>query len=563
MDDAVDTSPRHRAPSEARSAGRNAWLLAGALTVLAFLVRLVGLDHTPHLDEIYHTLAARSWLADGSLRLSPDGMVYSRARLFTQLVGISQAFFGESLWASRLPAAASGAALTGAVFVGTHRYGDPLSAWFAALMVMFGPVDLYLSQIVRFYTPHALLVWVAAFSVFALASDRGPDRRRVLGLVLVAGGALALAYHLQMSTALAGLALAVGGGAVALWTFRAHVVRVPWWLWVGLAAVLVVALFAVLETRFGVRLIRSYRPPRAVTIGRDPSARYYFDYFQGLFGLLWAGLPFLAAAAFVRRRRFTAFLALFALVSFIAVSFSTWRHARYVYFAMPAVYMLWALGSVSLLAWLRDAWRKRLSAGSRTPAEAGRLAFLLTAASALVAGVFAAPTIDAVVYSARMLTVSDADWTLGGYFRGEADWERAIEGLGADTPTEGTTVVASSPHKATFYLGDVDYVLLGRALRDGELLGVDGQWNRPEIATPSAMAAVLACHPDGIVLVEEREWRRPEGVPSATADYLEATLTQVPTPPGSRMVAFRWSSDRPTPLPPDWACGDDGRVSHG
>lgn len=561
------TAPRATIATSASAAGvaQAAWLAAAAVALAAFVIRLVGLDHTPHFDEIYHVLAGESLLRDGTLRLSPDGPPYGRARLFTFLVAGSMALFGETLVAARIPAAIAGALLAGAVYLSVRRYGDPLAAGLAAGLVALAPTDLYLSQLARFYSLHALLIWGVAMGVFALAAGAArPDRRGVaIALATVAG--LAIAYHLQPSAALACGAMAVAAAPVAAWTHRRRLRRVPRRAWAAAIAAAGVALVWFALAGPAGRWFAGYRNPGSIVIGRDPSARYYFDYFGRLFGVLWAAFPVLAAIAVTRRARFVTYLAMFALVSFTAVSLSTWRHERYVYFALPAVYAVAALGLSTAFRWLRDAWEARLLRGGQPAARARRAAFAIAAASALAAAAFAAPTVDAAAYTYRMLTVSDADWWLGGHFRGEADWERAARSLaGMDLPHGA--VVASSPNKAAYYLGDIDYILLARAVPrvDGRFQepGLDRQWNRPEVASADAVAAVMACRPSGVFVIERREWRRPQGVPDATADRIEGHARALAVPPDTRVMAFAWGpGDAPAAPPAGWSCGPDGRAS--
>jgi len=561
------TAPHATIATSAPAGGvaRAAWLAAAAVALAAFLIRLVGLDHTPHFDELYHVLAGESLLHDGTLRLSADGAPYGRARLFTYLVAGSMALLGETLVAARMPAVVAGALLAGAVYLSVRRYGDPVAAGLAGGFVALAPTDLYLSQLARFYSLHALLIWGMAMAVFALAAGAARPDRRGLALALAMIVGMAVAYALQPSTAVAGGALAIAAAPVAAWTYRRRlraVSRRTWVLAAG-AAGLALAWFALAGP--GPRLVAGYRNPGSITIGRDVSARFYFDYFGRLFGVLWAALPALAAIALTRRPRFVAYLAVFALASFAAVSLSTWRHERYVYFALPAVYAVAALGLSTAFRWLREAWEARLLRGGRPAARARRAAFAIAMASAVAAAAFAAPTVDAVAYTYRMLTVSDADWWLGGHFRGEADWERAARSLaGMDHPRGA--VVASSPNKAAYYLGDVDYILLARTVArvDGGFQepGLDRRWNRPEVASADAVAAIMACRPSGVFVIERREWRRPEGVPDATADRIERNTRPLAVPPDTRVMAFAWApGDAPAAPPAGWSCGADGRAS--
>ncbi len=563
----VGTAPGPPLGTSASAAGsaRTAWLTAGGLALGAFLIRLVGLDHTPHFDELYHVLAGESFLRDGTLRLSPDSPPYGRARLFTFLVAGSMALLGETLVAARIPAAIAGALLAGAVYLSVRRYGDGAAGLLAGALVALAPTDLYLSQLARFYTLHALLIWGVAMGVFALAAGAArPDRRSAaLALATIAG--LAVAYALQPSAALAAGAIGIAAAPIAGWTYRRRLRAVPPRIWALAIAVAGLALAWLALAGPGGQLLAVYRNPGSVTIGRDPGARFYFDYFGRLFGVLWAALPVLVAIALTRWPRFVAYLAVFAFVAFAAVSLSTWRHPRYVYFALPAVYALAALGLATAFRWLRDIWEARLLRGGRPAPRARRAALAIAAASAIGAAAFAAPTADAVSYTYRMLTVSDADWWLGGYLRGEADWGRAARSLAQMDLPDGA-IVASSPNKAAYYLGDFDYILLARtvARADGRFRepSLDRQWNRPGVASADAVSAVMACRPSGVFVIERREWRRPEGVPDDTADRIERYARPLGVPTDTRVMAFAWGPrDGPADPPAGWSCGPGGQVS--
>ncbi len=539
----------------------SAWITGGLIGLAALLLRLVGLDHTPHVDELYHVLAGRSLLADGSLRLSPDGMPYTRARPFTYLVAGSMALFGDGLAAARLPAAIAGALLAAAVFLALRRYGDLLAAWLAAVLVALAPTDLYLSQIVRFYTLHAVLVWLAAIAVYALVSEPIRRDRRALLLAAAVVLPLGLALRLQISTALAVAGIAAAAAPIAAWTYRARLRSAPGWVWGVLAVALAGGAVWLLYGGLGAQLLGAYRPEDALVVGRDPGRRFYFDYFSRLLGVLWDTLPLLALVAATRRPRFTAYLSILAIVSFVGVSFSSWRHERYVYFALPAVYAIAALGASTVIGWVRDSLRERLD-GALSGRRAAVAATAITALGAVAAAAFAAPTIDAVSYTYRMLTVDDADWWLGGHFRGEADWGAAAGAL-ADRTGPDVALVATSPQKATYYFGDLDVVLLGRAVprRGGRAIepAIDPQFDRPEVASPEAVLAVMACRPRGLIVSESREWRRAVGVPSETAVVIEAHARRLAVPAGARIVAFEWGpEDAPAAPPPGWACAADG-----
>jgi hypothetical protein len=66
--------------------GARSWRTeAAAVALIALTVRLIQLDHAPWVDELFHMLAARSLLTDGTLHI--NGTVeYTRAWVFTWLL---------------------------------------------------------------------------------------------------------------------------------------------------------------------------------------------------------------------------------------------------------------------------------------------------------------------------------------------------------------------------------------------------------------------------------------------------------------------------------------------
>lgn len=194
----------------------SAVLQLGLITLIALAVRWVQLHAaTPWYDDFYHLLAARSLLLDGSFSIGAGE--YERASLFTRLVAMSTAVFGDSLTAGRVPAMLAGTLWVTAVFAWTRHVAGSAAAWGAGLLFAFDPGAIYLSQWVRFYTLHGLLIWIGAISVYRLFSKPVAPWRAAL--IAAAGvGAFALAYNFVQSAAIA-------AGAAALWAAAALLPR--------------------------------------------------------------------------------------------------------------------------------------------------------------------------------------------------------------------------------------------------------------------------------------------------------------------------------------------------
>src|SRR6476469_4270054 len=190
------------APAPSASTRFQPAALAAPLAVfaVALAARLIGLHHTPYVDELNHVMAAHSLLERGTMELVPGGEPYTRARLFTWLVAALFRVFGESLAVARIPAVVAGAALVAALFVWVRGVAGRGAAWIAAMLFCFQPQSLYLSQHARFYTIQTLLCFIAATIVYRVVSDRSLSRERVAMLSIVALLLVLLALHFQVIT---------------------------------------------------------------------------------------------------------------------------------------------------------------------------------------------------------------------------------------------------------------------------------------------------------------------------------------------------------------------------
>ncbi|MDQ3810347.1 MAG: hypothetical protein M3336_08655 [Chloroflexota bacterium] len=147
----------------------------------------------------------------------------------------------------------------------------------------------------------------------------------------------------------------------------------------------------------------------------------------------------------------------------------------------------------------------------------------------------------------RMLTPTSPEESSSRPYRGQPDWgaaRRVLEPL-ADS---SAVLISGSDLKALYYLGRLDVILHATQLytpigRSPEF-GLSSTVNRPVISTPESVARVMSCVPSGLVIAERSGWRRPWGVPDATADLLEGHAERVPLPSHWQLLAFRWREPR-------------------
>jgi 4-amino-4-deoxy-L-arabinose transferase-like glycosyltransferase len=531
------------------------WLAPTLVGLLALAVRLPQLDQPAHIDELYHLLAARGWLAEGELRIAEG--IYDRAPLFTLLLAGAFALLGESLVVARLPSLLAGTALVVVVFLWVRREAGALAAWVAALLLALWSEGIAISQFARFYAVHGLLVFLAAIAVYSVV-HRQTDWRRRLATALAAGLALLVALHLQLTT----LILLVG---LTMWLVLAlglpwllHEARAPAWRWgAGLAVALggalaLLLLPTLLETGTGSAMWRAMFD--TALWGERNASRLWF--YHGLLSLshplLWSLAGVIALLALAYRPRPALFCLVLFATAFLLHSISAHKHIRYVYYALPFLFMLAGIAAQAVLPRL---WAALRAVALETTAAAGRrphpwlatglvglaLAFALAAqpdlvrAAAGLAGVYLPPD------------------------RPRPDWA-AVQPALAPWVAEADVVLTTNEPLALYYLGRYDVTVSKTRLSelgdDPDDFTRDFRTGRPVVGSPEAVASIIDCHATGVVIVEEAGWRSPNQIDNTIADLIVRRAEEIPLSPRHRMRAYAWEH----PAPPG-GCDDLPAVS--
>jgi 4-amino-4-deoxy-L-arabinose transferase-like glycosyltransferase len=516
------------------------WWNVVFIAAIALAVRAAHLGSaTPTYDEFYHLLAARGWLISGSFSIG-DGY-YDRAILFTRIVAESLRMFGDTMIAGRIPAMLAGTLWVVAVFVWTRRLAGAVAAWVAALLLALDPVAIHLSQWVRFYTLHGLLVWLGAACVYQLVTEPFRFRRAAL-LALFAGVSLAIATHLMATTL-----IAVGG--LGAWAAAMLLPRLPalssqrpelrWFLvLVGLVLVASVVWLITSGTAAG-----HWQVYRRVLPWSEPGTtgnRWYVYWLGSQYPVLWVLFPIAAVFAISRFTR----LAIFALwmfgSAFVIISFGGSKADRYLYFAMPFFFLLWGLALATLLPALLSAAERGLEtiAGRHLSPWLRRATAVALAAITIL---FAASQTGALRTSLRLVFPGGGERP----YR-MADWPLALSEL-RPLVDSADVVVSSYLLKPIYYLGRGDVTLSRTEVAELEtMLGhpaeftIDPSTGRPAISTPESLRRVMDCYESGVVLTEEYHLNRAILVTEETTAFLFANTTEFPMPPDSWVRAFRW-----------------------
>ncbi|WP_281826351.1 hypothetical protein [Jannaschia rubra] len=448
-----------------------------ALTLLAALAFRLGLLDAPgEFDEFYHLLAARG-LVDVGLPRIMDGE-YWRGILFTRMVAAVFELTGsQGLPAARLVSVAAGVAIPAVLVWWLLRVAGTGSAILAGLFAVLWPQGILEAQFVRFYAVQGLC-FLAGATALHIALDARPRAR--LALLTLTLGFWALALHFQISTAI-GIAGSLGGAAMLLARRFVHGPRG----WIVLGAILVTLLMlggaVVVFSGLGEKAVAFYRwTPEHAEHLRDYRT-FYFDQLEQTWGPLWYATPGLMVPALWLRPRLAVYCGAVFGTCFIAHSFGGMKALRYLSYAMPFLFAIWALGLVGLV---------QLIFGMMRPATA--------------IGVGAA--------CAALLLTAPFAWRSLELARGQSlpprgDWRAAQEVLGdwADAPYVATT--RELHHLA--HIGPYD-ILFGPG-RISELIppedfANDIRTGRPVVGSTEGWGRVLDCHPDGLLVTSPYFW---------------------------------------------------------
>jgi 4-amino-4-deoxy-L-arabinose transferase-like glycosyltransferase len=543
------------APDRSALAQSNVWLSIALLFAVSLLARLPGLDHLPRHDELYTLLAARGWVMDGVPRIG-DG-IYGRALLFTMIVGWLFETFGESLVVARLPAMIAGSLLVVAVFVWTRSVAGNLAGWISALFVCFSPLSIQLSQYARFYTLFALAFWLGAVGIYSLYEQR-PGWR--LGLPIAAGSVLclALSHHLQPLTVIGMLGLGVWLGLAVvlpwLWRQRGRP-RVLWTIVPSGILLAVIGAMAAIETGIAGDLWHAFTTRPLHALPRDQLWFYQLELIQR-YPTLWPVFPFLALLALATRPRPTLFCCCVFIPAFAVLSLAAFKHFIYIYFAMPFLFVVWA---VALARWGHVLWRCIVTATERAVAQVtpelpqGPCKWGLIALGVLFL---------VLSNGAPARTLLKPFGIALGADETSADWATAAAVLRPWLENASIVLTPDDVH-ALYYFGDYDIAVNPNLPSEIPSLGggdagefsVDPRTGRPAIGTAASLRLIMACYPDGLFVADLTSYpaTRAGSESPAITSLIQHEMKPIELPPESGVVAFHWERAETTSPPRECA----------
>ena len=534
------------------SAGRAGWWWFGGVLFFLAAAWLGGVfpNPTPHYDDYFHLLAARSLLHEGDLILMDGAAPYERAWVFTYAVAASQRVFGETIGVARLPSVLAFAALAAGLFAWVGRRAGWLAALLVAGLWLGSLHGLYQAASVRFYALHALAVWLGAVGLYeagraygqaarsAADSARGGwfGFRGVAGWLVLSAAGWALAWHLQATTVVAGAAV----GLAAL----PFVVR-GWWHQPGsrkgreVAGALgfATAVTAVFIAVGGWSTVRgAVQVPQLWAAHSADDWAYYHRWLTSWYWPLWWGLPLWLVLGGRRHAGLVWWSAVLLLVPVLVHSSVEVKADRYLHYALPWLCVIAGLGWAEAARIGRTLAERMTSAaglGEWPGLRRGALGLAgLGLALGVAYGMYRTPGLE------RAVRMSLGDLSRNPFHR--SDWSAAQAELRARA--YGVDAVAASAGlRSLYFLGRVEAGLSVHGAVQTELLGSRMTLAAPPISRPEQLEAFCRQHRRVLVTVDQEHWRQPAFVPDAVADWIEAQLVAVPMPEAWRIRVYEWT----------------------
>jgi hypothetical protein len=501
--------------------------------LLSISIRLLNLDQPLGDNEIFHILAARSWMEDGTFRVAEGS--YTRASYFTILLAGFFTFFDASTpFIARLPAVLAGSFLVVALFVWVQRETNRFAAWVAAIVLCCAPMAIEMSQFVRFYALHALTFWFAAVGTYVLVTHRLSGIKGTL-LALLIAGLFSLSLHLQIITL-------VGMAGVFLWVFCEiagsrfrHIMAFarPWWVPTIALILVVISVTFVFASGLGEQLLSIYRkvPPHATKEIQKLWLYHYLLLEQ--YPTLWSLLPVALIVAIARKRRFGLFCACVFLTVVIVQSGGGRKSVKYIYYAMPFFFALWGFVLAEAIPYLR---RRIIEVLEGIPVLASRPRVGHAVAWSIVGVVMT----FLVVSNSIAIPVYR---TISGPGVSHPNWEAARTVL-QPWLKRSLVVMASPMSKTLYYLGRGDIEFGQKYIYESnpqEEFGIDYRTGLRAISRVDSLKLMFGCYQRGLFIMETRRWRRRGVGPTPEVENVLIENTQeIPLPKEWGLRALAW-----------------------
>ena len=514
------------------------------LWLFSLAVYSINLNRLPHIDELYHMLAAQGLIATGEPAIGEAGR-YWRGYPLTWLVARSIEFFGPSLAAGRLPAAVAMACLVVLLFLFLRREVDALAAWLGSGLFAVSPFAIDTAQFIRFYSLQGLAFFAGAWLIYELT--RTPSWRHPYPwlLTVLALGLLGFAMHLQITTLLGIAGLATWAATTLLLTWLATASITRWQQILAIAGLVGLGVVAVTGLAATGLLARLWVDFRFAPVFNQPYVNqfwFYHAWYMLLYPIPWSLASLLTLLALIKHPRAASFVTTVFVIGFVLNSLAGSKNLRYLFYAQPFLFALWGISLAAIVAWLREGgWLAVL--GQRLAARFSLLSERLAAGLARCLVVVALAYLILVNPAwLRSLTLL-ADITVPPA-EPRTDWRAAQPNLQPWLDTVEVVVVGDDVGPL-YYYGRAD--VLFNVSKFEELpqprypFQPDFRTDVPTINDVASLETVLECHASGLFLTLAQFWGTDGPLRDPAVEQLLVERAQpIIVPAESRVVAFVW-----------------------
>jgi len=480
-----------------------------ALAILHGYIASIYLDHPPLYDEMYHMLAAESWTMSGELRIL-DGE-YLRASLFTKMVGLNAQLCGPSLECARGISLVASVLLVFLVTVFAGAVMRPAVGLIAGLLIALNPAVVAVSQYVRFYSLHTLMLFLIAAILFILVAHwRRISIWQTVTLASLATALLLFANHLQPLTQVGLLALLFGAAIILTPDIAKWLRHQNFWFAlffiIAVLAVFALSIFAV-DIEGKIQTLRS----APLWAQRHQDDWFFYHYMlRAWYPVLWPMMAILTILAIAQWPRPSIYFLVAFASSLIVLSIAGTKADRFIVFALPFLFIPMAAGIMTGLQLFIGFLQQRMGELFRWRTGHPLIAALVGAivvGSLMLFGITQPIARDL----ARMLTNPESTRVFWGY-RGVADWPEATDKI-RESIKHYPVVLSSSGVKAAYYLGDFSFELNSSVMRETdtrEEFGLDRRTGRRVISNLESIMKIVRECGSTLVIVEEGHSRNEE-----------------------------------------------------
>jgi hypothetical protein len=494
------------------------------------------LDQTPTYDEFFHILTAKEWLQSGNFQIG-DG-VYERAKYFTALVAGFIKLFGDSFVVYRLPSLIAGTLWVTTIFYWVYREVGVKEAWIAGLIMAIAPEMIFLSQFARFYAIHGLCFFIGVIALYYLFShtNKWSVKQYILsGSIAVLS--LLLARHFQLTTLL-------GLGGVVVWLFiikLTHFIKYqekPKLIWtlVLLGVSLVFGALFVFYTDAGLALWENYRKPLYWAQADASNYMYYRYVLTEQYQVIWLLLPVIVLVSLARRYRPALFSATLFCFVIVLHSFAGTKGERYIQYAMPFLFILFAITIPVLYGYLKKIAGEVYEYTFGTTVWVSGYSKTVSHIIALLVIAYIFVMNSAIMSGVKMALSKGSE---------NPDWALIVKEVQKHIDTD-TTVLTSEAAKTLYYFKSYDYEVNDTAVHDadGVEFAINTRLGKPAVGSIESIRNIVSCHDKGIFITEKRRFlNAPRIVRPEVRDYVLSHMTKVENLSEPRIFVFVWKTE--------------------